>query len=295
MIPEYPKFKPLAFEDLDTLKNYLGKDKRQICELNLANYYLWKDFDNSRLTIINRNLCILASPVIESAYFFEPLGNDLMAETVEICLKHAHKISRVSEGFVNHLASERYQIAPLRNQFDYIYNVKELAELKGKKFYGKRNHIKRFKKHFPAYKFVALEPSLKNQALELFEKWFEIRKESRYFPKLAQAAQKNALEAAFLNFDRLNLLGTAILVDDSLSGFILGSQLNSDTFCAHFMYCHPDLSGISQTLLWEACRKTFARYTFLNLEQVLGIPGIRISKLSYQPVKMEKKFEITLT
>ncbi len=172
--------------------------------------------------------------------------------------------------------------------------MKDLTELKGKKYDGKRNHIKRFKKAVPNYTFNDLSPKCKGSALVLFDKWFDVRKDSRYFPKLAYNAQKEALSNACKYFKELNLSGGAIYSKDSMLGFIVGSRLNKNTFSAHFQYCDPNIQGLNQTVLWEACNKLFNEYEFINLEQDLGIPGLRQSKSSYHPHKMEKKFEIRL-
>ncbi len=73
MIPEFPKFKPIDIKDYDEIKNYLEKSERFICELAIANMYLWKDFDRAELTLINGNLCIRINPLNDSPYFLEPL------------------------------------------------------------------------------------------------------------------------------------------------------------------------------------------------------------------------------
>jgi len=223
-VPEYPNFKPIDLSDQERLSHYLALSERRICELNLANFIVWADFDNSYLTMINNNLCVLINPLNEPAYFLEPLGKNKMIETSEVCLKHIGKLSRVSSDFISHLPHGRYNCACIRSQFDYIYLTKDLAELKGKKYDGKRNHIKRFMKHFPDYKYELLSPDHKEAAFGLFEKWFEARKDSKFFPKLAYLAQKSALEASFLNFDRLGLKGGAVFDHDRLLGFFIGSR-----------------------------------------------------------------------
>lgn len=45
-------------------------------------------------------------------------------------------------------------------------------------------------------------------------------------------------------------------------------------------------------MLWEACRNTFSEFEFVNLEQDLGLPGLRKIKNSYHPIRLEEKFEI---
>lgn len=293
-VPEYPDFKSIELSDRGIISDHLALSERKICELNLANFIIWADFDNSYLTMINGNLCVLINPLTEPAYFLEPLGRHKIIETTEICLKHIGKISRASSDFISRLPHGSFNCTCIRSQFDYIYQTRDLAELKGKKYDGKRNHIKRFIKHFPDFKYELLSPDHKEAAFGLFEKWFEARKDSKFFPKLAYLAQKSALEASFLNFDKLGLKGGAVFDRDRLLGFFIGSRLNSETIDLHFLYSDPEVQGIYQFLLSEACGKAFSSFKYINLEQDLGIPGLRQSKLSNHPIHLEKKYEIRL-
>ena len=292
MIPEYPKFKQLGIEDKDLISRHLKLAARNICELCLGNIFIWKGSDNIQLTCINHNICMLLSQPNEPPYFLEPLSHHKLAETLDIMLKHIGRISRASAGFVSRLAEEKYKATPLRNQFDYIYATKDLAELKGRKFDGKRNHIKRFKVKFPGYEFIPLTADLKKEALTLFEKWFKVREESRFFPRLAHVAQRSAVSLAFSDFGLLDLFGGALLIEGKLKGFALGSRLNPETVAVHFLYSDPTLPGIFQTILHEACGSVFSGFKHVNLEQDMGIPGLRTAKLSYHPLKLEEKFEV---
>ncbi|OGC21283.1 hypothetical protein A2291_06225 [candidate division WOR-1 bacterium RIFOXYB2_FULL_42_35] len=292
MIPEYPQFKPIDLGCLTDIEDHLKGHPPNICEFSSANLIIWQDFDRYQLTLINNNLCILNDPLTEPCFFFAPIGHNEIKATIATCLKHCGSISRVTEDFIKNLPQDQYHFKCLRSQFDYVYERQVLAELKGRKFDGKRNHIKRFIRRFPEYKFVPLEPQHKKAALELFEQWFTIREESRHFPRLAHNSQKIAIEQAFKHFKELELHGGAIFAEDKLQGFILGSQLNKDTATLHFLYGNPKAQGISQILLKEGCEKVFSQYKYINQEQDLGIPGLRKAKLSYHPHHLEKKFEI---
>ncbi|MFH1542768.1 MAG: phosphatidylglycerol lysyltransferase domain-containing protein [bacterium] len=274
------------------MREYLDDHHPQVCELALANLYIWQEFDHAKFTFINNNLCLLITPPNEPPFFLEPLGQNKITETVAQCLKDTGRLARLSEEFVFRLGIENYHAKCDRNQADYVYERKALSELKGKKFDGKRNHIKNFQKRHPDYQIIRLSGDHKNEALNLFEEWFAVRKESRHFPKLAYDSQKSALGKAFEYFNELGFIGAAIYINKEFKGFIMGSPLNRKTLDVHFLYAHPGLQGIFQILLWEACNKTFTDYHFLNLEQDMGIPGLRKSKLSNHPRKLEKKFEI---
>ena len=292
MFPKFPDFNKLTIEAFSLISSQLFLARRRISELALANLFVWEDFDRPQYTFINNNLCLLISPPNEKPYFLEPFTQHELFNTVDTCLQHSGRISRASGDLICQLPRRNFHLSPLRSEFDYLYLTKDLAELKGKKFDGKRNHIKRFTRRFPNYFFIPLENKYKKEAMELFDRWFDVRKESRYFPKLAYIAQKNALLKAFSNFEKLKLMGGTILAEKTIKGFIIGSKLNDETVSAHFMYVDPEFDGVTQTLLWKACQEFFSTFTYINLEQDLGIPGLRTAKLSYHPLKLEKKFEI---
>lgn len=292
MIPHFPEFKPLEIADRLWISKKLKKTSRSICELTLGNIFLWKDFDHTKVTCLNDNICMLISPPNETPYFLEPVGGNKLPETVELLFGHTPKISRASKVFTQMLGKERYSISPLRNQFDYIYLRSDLAELKGKRFDGKRNHIKRFRSAHPNYTYSPFEPEVKGKAMALFEKWFAVREESRFFPRLAYTSQKGAIIEAFKYFKELHLRGGMLWEDGRLAGFTIGSPIDPETISAHFLYGDPEAKGSSQTLLWEACNRTYSDFKYIDLEQDLGIPGLRTAKLSYHPLRLEEKFEI---
>ena len=261
--------------------------------MSLANLVVWGEFDRPQLALINDNLCILINPLNEAPFFLEPLGTHRLEATIDTCLGHCAKLSRVSQALLDKLPADRYKLAGLRSQADYLYEVKALAELKGRIFDGKRNHLNNFRRRHPDYQYVPLTCGLKDECLEVFEAWFAARDGSRYFPRLAYTAQKAALQKAFKYCEQLGLIGGAIKINGRAAGFMIGSQLNKHTLDAHFQYGRPEIAGIFPALLWEACNKTYAGYKHLNLEQDLGIPGLRQSKLSYHPLKLMEKFELT--
>lgn len=277
-----------------SVKQALLKSEPSICELSYSNLTIWRDFDRPEFTYRNGLLCLKINPLNEEPFFLEPVGDNKIEETVDLCLQETGRLARVSEKLIAQLPADKYKVSCSRNHFDYIYERSALAELKGKKFDGKRNHVKGFQRRHQDYQIIRLSEHQKDDALPLFEEWFKERQDSRYFPKMAHEAQRSAITRAFDNFEELDLLGCALYINNEMKGFILGSRLNSRTAAIHFLYAHPAVKGIFQVLLWEACRTVLADFELINLEQDLGIPGLRKAKLSNQPVKLEKKFEAVL-
>ncbi len=297
MVPEYPSLEPLRDEHREFLAEHLDLKTRTICDLVLANLYLWIECEEPSLTLIHGNLCILIEPHSEAPYFLEPLGQERLAETADLCLQHAGKISRVSESFLDFLPPGQFQILPLRDHFDYVFEVQSLAELKGKKYDGKRNQIKKFKRNHPDHQFLPLRKDHLLQALDLFDRWASGREKGNENGAAETPAnvvcQRHAIQKAFEDFDVLNLMGGAIFVESRMEGFMIASSGGHDIATAHLQYANSDMAGIYQVLLSETCRQILPAFNLVNLEEDLGIPGLRKTKLSNQPIRLEKKFLIT--
>ena len=180
--------------------------------------------------------------------------------------------------------------------YDYVYRVADMAELKGRRYDGKRNHIKRMRRHHPVYTYGPLEREDRDAALALFEAWCAARPAIRGGEgrpeDLEYECQRKSLWRAFEAYEALGLVGGALRIDGALAGFVIASELTPEMACVHLEYHRPDVPGLAQTLLWESCRSTFAEFTYVNLEQDLGIEGLRRHKSSYHPVRMEEKFEV---
>ncbi len=283
-------------DDHAILSEHVSRAGHAICDLSPANLFIWRDCEMPSLTRVGDNLCILVEPHTEPAYFLEPVGGSRRADAVRACLTHADRVSRSGRALIDLLSPQEFDIRPLRDHFDYIYRTSVLAELKGKKFDGKRNQIRRFIDSFPDYDFRPLDPSAFDDAMALFEKWIE-RRGSVAVPAgslshLSHECQRRALERAFHDFEHLGLVGGAMIVRGELQGIIIASKGQAESAVVHFQYANAAIPGIYQTLLREACRRLFADCAYLNLEEDLGVPGLRQTKLSYLPLRLEEKYEI---
>lgn len=294
-IPEFPDLKPLEIDDYSMLAERLNRAGSELCDLSPANLFIWRDCERPSLTQIGDCLCILIEPHSLPAYFLEPIGGNGYADAVRRCLTVAGSVSRCSKALVDTLPAQEFDVRPLRDHFDYIYRTQALAELKGKKHDGKRNQIRKFLGSYPDYEFRVFDGSMFAGAVALFEMWGERRGSGdapAESPSFTHKCQRHALDRAFHDYGRLGLIGGAITVRGELQGFIIASMAQTGTAVVHFQYANAEFSGIYQVLLQDACRSLFAGCELVNLEEDLGLAGLRRTKLSYLPLRLEEKFEI---
>ena len=286
--PAYPDFKPVGLEDQDIFAEYLERQPSEVCELNFANIFMWKDSEHPSWTILNGSLCILVEPDFEDPYVLPPVGGERVAETVSACLRHAPRLSRVPESFVARFGPG-FKVEEDPGNFDYIYLRRELAELRGKKFDGKRNRIRKFESTF-AHQYHALTRADVAGCFRLLEDWFEEKRNGDPYMR----AERTAIIQALASFERLGLKGGVVKVGGRVEAFTMGGRLTADMAVIPIEIANPGLVGLAQWINREFVCREWPDCTFVNREQDMDIEGLRKAKLSYQPARLVKKFNLYL-
>ncbi len=286
-LPAYPELKPVGLEDKPVFDEWLERDPSPVCELNFANIYIWKASEHPRWTFVEGSLCVLVEPDFEAPYFLPPVGGERAPEAIDICLRHAPRLSRVPEDLVRRFgAGFRTEEDPAN--FDYVYRVEDLVELKGKRYDGKRNRIRKFESTF-AHEYHPLDRADVPGCLRLLEDWFEEKRNGDPYMR----AEKLAIVEALGAFEALGLRGGVVKVGGRVEAFTLGGRLTADTAVIPIEIANPGLVGLAQWINREFVRRECSGFRLVNREQDMGIEGLRRAKLSYQPAGLVKKYDLT--
>jgi hypothetical protein len=285
-LPLYPDFKDLELADRGELLPYFERWPLEISESTFGNHFIWRLYDHPRFSLIRNNLCFRFAPPGEPAYFLQPLGENEIPETIQTCLSMAPRLSRIPQSFAARYC-EGFHCAPDEDDFDYVYLTADLIELKGKKYDGKRNRIRKFEKS-QAWEYVRLGPADLPACRALFEEWLADK---------GQAggeidAQKIAIQEALLHFKELGMTGGAIVAEGRIAAFSIGERLNAETAVVHIEIVSPRYEGLAQLMNREFVRHEWADCVYVNREQDLGVPGLRKAKLSYHPHHRVEKYHI---
>lgn len=173
-----------------------------------------------------------------------------------------------------------------RDYFEYIYLTEDLAELKGRKYHGKRNHISKFKNQYD-YTFELINNENKKDALLVSKLWCE---QNVLGGDNGLTHEICAIREAFRYFDELGFQGAVIKIDGKPVAMTAGERVCNDVFVVHFEKALPGYDG-----LYAAINNFFAReltgYKYINREEDLGIEGLRRAKLSYRPTILLEEYE----
>lgn len=299
-IPSYPRFKTLFISDKKEIQKFtnLYPPYSDFNFLSLWSYNVKKDVVISKLF---NNLVIRFRDYITDKQFYSFLGTDKVDQTINILLEKsekeglAPKLKLIPE--INIVAYPelytKYIILEDRDNYDYILSTNELLSLNGSDYYDQRKLVSRFKRRIPAFeaRFLNLkEKNIQKKILERFVYWEEKKGRSKKEMMHELTAMKRTLQ-----YQRFyNLISIGIFNQESLYGFIIADLDNSRCGEIHFLKIDNTYSGIKYLLRHLYAKEIIKKdCQLINIEQDMGLPGLRFAKLQSNPICFLKKYSIT--
>ena len=259
--------------------------------------YIWKDL--YKVKICNFNDMLLR--VYESgdvSYTF-PVGNGdiklAIKEMIDDCNKRQKKFKMIglTKNMIKYLDSimqDQFEFYNIRDSYDYIYDVEDLAFLKGKKYHQKRNHISKFNRLYD-FSYEDISSKNMNECKMFIEKWFD------EFLKIKRediTEEKKAIDLSFKYYNELEFKGGVIKVGDQIIALTMGEEINDRIFDIHFEKALSDYEGSYTVINNEFVKRNLMSYKYINREEDLGIEGLRKAKLSYYPSILLEKYTAVL-
>ena len=194
----------------------------------------------------------------------------------------------IQEEWLSFFPEDKFSYTYLDGDSDYIYLTKRLATMAGRKLAKKRNLLKQYNE---GYKIEDYELTLDRfeDAKYILDTWEkDIQSMENHGTDYAETLE--ALE----KMNEFNLRGMISYADNKPSGFVLGEELNDESFALHFAKGIREYKGIYQHLYNAFAQKLISDYKYLNFEQDLGKDTLRQAKSTYYPDEMRKKYRVAL-
>lgn len=274
-------FKPISLEDMPTYEKFLAQQSTRASDYSTANLWGWADHYGLQWSFCDE-VCWIKQTRHGRCYW-APVGNWEAVDWSKCPWPsglHFHRVPCALVDVWKGILGDRLSVTETRGDWDYLYLVSELAELKGNRFHRKRNHYNQFLKQYN-WEYRNLTAADIPTVLCMQEDWVQWREDSKS-PSLL--AENNAVFRVLENWERFpSLIGGAIYVDGEMVAYTIGEPLN-DTLVIHFEKGHDKYRGVYQAINAMFLQHNGEGYTYSNREQDLDDPGLRKAKESYNPV-----------
>ncbi len=203
-------------------------------------------------------------------------------------------LTRVPEMLVNlwrEQISQEIQVAEERGNWDYVYRVADLIELKGKRYHKKKNLVNQFNRKYD-FTYLPFGAEMLEQAMAMQTDWCTWRDcESSDI----LSSENRAIFKILKEWKQLaGLFGGALMVEDSMVAYTVAEPLTQDMLLIHFEKGDTQYKGIYQAINQLFLANSAAQYTLVNREQDLNDEGLRKAKLSYHPEDYIRKYRVTM-
>ena len=291
-------FKPLTLEDRPIFRDAEKAATQLIGDTSFTNLFIWRSYYRTVWAEAHGCLCLLALPEGEEPFGLVPVGpGDRIAALGSTFqglaeLTKQPQIRRVPEDLVTELeaAGSPYECSHDRDNDDYIYLRERLCTLSGRKLHQKKNHYNHFIKNYQ-FECVPVTSELISELLTVQEGWLASKEESSNTSGLLNYELASVQELLH-HMDDLNQLGLAIRINGRIEGFTMGEMLNHNTMLVHLEKANHEFRGLFMALCSHFCRLFSSEVVYVNREQDLGLPGLRLSKESLRPDHMVRKFTV---
>ncbi|MBE6577450.1 MAG: DUF2156 domain-containing protein [Ruminococcaceae bacterium] len=289
-------FTHITLADKALYEGYLANEQNRGCEFSFANLYLW---GRQRFAVVGGHIALFSQFDRRSVYPY-PIGNKDKKAVLDAIIEDARArdipcritgLSDEARKTVEQLYPNKFRFHCDEGSFDYVYSIDDLADLGGRKYHAKRNHLNRFYETHPNFTVQPICDDNVPLVKRMLEGWYSTRMAEN--PNSDFHMEHAALDKALRDHKELSLEGLVLFDGDEVLAFTLASRLSTDTFDVHFEKARSDVQGA-----YPAINREFAKYIrdkypevkFLDREEDMGLEGLRKAKQSYYPHHMVKKY-----
>ncbi len=289
----FPLFEKLSINHKQLIEKITRKFP-PYSDFNFLSLWSWNINSATEISFINDNLIIKLSDYITNETIYSFLGNGgypVACALFEFLKNRGENeiIKLVPEEVVkDNDIQNQFLVTEDRDNFDYILSTEQISLMVGKKLHQKRKKLNKFTENYNP-KVIIKNIKEKNIELELLN-FFNIWGKEQYKSTEKIENELNALLRLLNNpefFGEIPII--CVYENGNLIGFSIFELLDNHYAVGSFQKANIKYEGIyefiNQQLAFYALKNG---YKYINIEQDLGIPGLRNAKQNYNPTFLKK-------
>lgn len=307
------EFKSIGFEDLDVIRPYLRWEDVQGCEWSGVNLLTWNRY-GLEYAIVKGYLVLrfiydgqythtMPLPPVPDGVEHPRLAEagDGNLECViralrDECFAHhqpfsINSLNQQGIDFLQRTFPGEFEFSePMIERYDYICLKEKIISLEGKEMRPKRQHLYQFPRFYPNHEYRVLEPSMFAECMALLQHWSDNAEAIGHIQGAdSKVMERESISQVFDNWERFGAIGGALYVDGNMVAFTYGVPINTNTFDLCVEKADIAYKGVYTVVRHEFMQQIPEQYTYINLEEDMGLPGLRRAKSSYHPAYQIKK------
>ena len=307
------EYKTIGFDDLEVISNYLRWEDVQGCEWSSVNLLTWNRFGLEYAIIKG---CLELRFIYDGQYTHtmplppvpEGVEHPRLAEADYSCLECAIRalrdecfahhqpfsISNLNQwgiDFLQRMFPGEFEFSePMPERYDYICLREKIIALEGKEMRPKRQHLYQFPRFYPNHEYRPLEPALFPECMQLLQQWSDNAEALGHIQGTdSKVMERESISRVFDNWERFGAIGGTLFVDGKMVAFTYGVPINGNTFDLCVEKGDIAFKGVYTVIRHEFMQRIPEQYIYINLEEDMGLPGLRRAKSSYHPAYQIQK------
>ncbi len=293
-------FEPVGLGDLDRIYPFTSVYGEGSCQHSpVSMFSLWEKYGDM-VCIRDGFLYTMRSRLCDEKYrvYLAPLGRGDRRTAFTLILddaaSHGKKAKFVSltgtaAAFLGEEFPDRFEIAENRDLAEYLCRTESTAAFSGGKLIRRRKEVHTFWHTYGDRATVMrIEPKDFPEILEFAGKWLQRNEEDH--DTHALGIEMRMIEKQIMNFDSLRLSGVVLRIDGVVEGFSYGTKLSGKVFDGLVEKANKEIPHIGKVLRQEATKQCAMDCEYVNMEEDVGIPGLRALKESYHPEILLRKY-----
>ena len=281
-------FRKIQLSDKECFEKAL-KTSDIFWEFSFSCLFVW---NNDKTYLLKTDKFILVYFDVKDKFIFLPpylFDENSLLEAITLAENHAKNcgvkfiMRGLNESQISKLSG--YDVTTKESDSDYIYSIKQLSELSGKKFHSKRNFVNRFTSKYN-YSFREYNSNDYDSVVKLCEKWLNEKDNSAVW-------EFNAIKNALQYCEVLGLKIGLLMVGERLVATSISDIATNGIAHTLFEKADVEFEGVYQTINYLTAKHILKDCEVVNRQEDMGIEGLRKAKLSYNPIQIAKKYSIS--
>lgn len=282
------RFRKLTFSDIEWIQDLIKADGNTGCQYSFACMYLWQDIFET-VYCQHKNCLIRKSEESKTHITYHyPIGDKKdRKEAARSLIKKAFLAHKTIHfyGLSDETLAELKEISQegnmnyelVRDNQNYILLSDNIINLEGSKYSKHKRYLARFKEN-TNWSWESITQDNVADCIKFNENWYSYQEKS-----ITKEQELTVTDKALKLMSELKLSGCVLKLDGEIIAFEIGEPITQNMFASHFQKARRDIVGSYQMIYHVFAEAFCTNYTYLNIEEDMGEPGLRNAKLSWKP------------